>query len=366
MILNLFLIAASTIISIIGIIYVNIKRDEFANKVNFILTILLFLLLGILFFSSFLLSTEPYFTENIALIFWYLSLTFWIFSVSILSLTHKIVIKMEKKVIISSLFYSLMIGLILGLSFIPNSFLVRLENNYYIFYFQNAILIVFLLTFNAIIFCIMSYNLIRYFSRIRNYRSKQLFSILTFQFCFIVFLYSIYILTQAIIFQYFYVIIHLISVASAAYSAIKKRNLFVELTNKIYDFILFHKSGILLYSYNFETGKETDESLLKGSILIGINHILSNLINKRDQLSLIKMENRDIILEYDNTHGYALLLTMDHKNSYIDKAVDNFMKKFTSLNEEKLKNLNGLIDISEFRNAKEIIDENFEPFIKKE
>ncbi|NVM37321.1 MAG: hypothetical protein HWN81_17125 [Candidatus Lokiarchaeota archaeon] len=120
-----------------------------------------------------------------------------------------------------------------------------------------------------------------------------------------------------------------------------------------------------MYSYNFETGEETDESLLKGSILIGINHILSNFIDKKDQLNLIKMKNRDIILEYDNNHGYALLLTANHKNRFIDKAVHSFMKKFTSLNEEKLKSLNGLIDVSEFRNAKEIIIEHFEPFIIK-
>jgi len=151
-----------------------------------------------------------------------------------------------------------------------------------------------------------------------------------------------------------------------SYYLIKSPALFIELTNKIYDFIIFHRSGILLYSYNFDTGEETDESLLKGSILIGINHILSNFINKKDQLGLIKMQNRDIIFEYDNNHGYALLLTINHKNSFIDKAVNKFMKKFTDLNREKLKNLTGLIDASEFRNAKDIITEFFEPFIVKD
>jgi hypothetical protein len=75
------------------------------------------------------------------------------------------------------------------------------------------------------------------------------------------------------------------------------------------------------------------------------------------------MQNRDIILEYDNNHGYALLLTTNHKNKYIDKAVSNFMIKFTGLNKEKFKNLNGLIDVSEFRNAEDLIKEYFEPFI---
>jgi hypothetical protein len=212
----------------------------------------------------------------------------------------------------------------------------------------------------------MCYNLIKYFSRIRDKRSGEMLSFLTFQFCIIISLYSIYIITQSIIFRYLYGIIYLIGAFFAAYYIVKKPFLFIELTNKLYDFIIFHRSGILLYSYNFETGEETDESLLKGSILIGINHILSNLIDKKDQLGLIKMQNRDIILEYDNYHGYALLLTTNHKNVYIDKAVNGFMKKFTSLNKENLENLHGLIDVSEFRNAKDLILEIFEPYVLKD
>ncbi len=92
---------------------------------------------------------------------------------------------------------------------------------------------------------------------------------------------------------------------------------------------------------------------------------ISNFIDRKDQLNLIKMKNRDIILEYDNTHGYALLLTANHKNTFIDKAVNSFMTKFTSINGDKLKKLTGLIDVSEFRNAKEIIAEFFEPFFIK-
>ena len=142
--------------------------------------------------------------------------------------------------------------------------------------------------------------------------------------------------------------------------------MFIELTNRIYDFIIFHKSGILLYSYSFETGKETDESLLKGSILIGINHILANFIDKKDQLNLIKLKERDIVFEYDNLHGYAILLTTNHKNKYIEKAVNNFMQEFTNLNKEKLKSMTGLIDVSEFRNAKSLISEYFAPYLNND
>jgi len=211
----------------------------------------------------------------------------------------------------------------------------------------------------------MWYNLLKYFSRIRDRKSQLILSILTIQFSLIMLIYSLYLIVQDRVFRELFLGFYLIGAIFASYAIIKKPSLFIELTNKIYDFIIFHKSGILLYSFNFDTGEETDESLLKGSILIGINHILANFINKKDQLNLIKMKNRDIILEYDNTLGYALLLTTNHKNAFIERAVKHFIEKFNLLNKEKLMNLNGLIDISEFGNARELIAETFHPFISE-
>ena len=363
MIINILLIITSILISLIGIFYVYLNRENLGDNLSIILNIILFLILGIFFLSSFLLSTDVNLNEDVVLILWYFSIIFWVFSIGILSVIQKFIIKFEEKTILITIFYSLIIGIILGLSFLSNSFTINLNSDNYEFIFQNLLLLYLLLSYNIIIVFIMCYNLIRYFMRLRDSTSQKIISILTFQFCFLIILYSIYIITQNITFRYLYAVFYLIGAILASYFMITKPFLFIELTNKIHDFIIFHRSGILLYSYNFETGQETDESLLKGSILIGINHILSNFIDKKDQLNLIKMKNRDIILEYDNTHGYALLLTANHKNKFIDKAVNSFMTKFTSLNGEKLKNLNGLIDVSEFRNAKEIIIEIFEPFI---
>jgi hypothetical protein len=155
----------------------------------------------------------------------------------------------------------------------------------------------------------------------------------------------------------------LIGAFIASYNVYKNPALWIELTNRIYDFIIFHKSGILLYSYNFDTGKESDDSLLKGSILIGINHILSSLEDKKEQLNLIKMKDRDILFEYDNSNGYAILLTTNNKNTFIVKAVRNFMQVFSKLNYEKFEKMTGLIDVSEFGNAKNLILEFFAPYI---
>ncbi len=346
-------------------VYIYLPRHHFDKKGNIFLNILVFLFLGIFFFTSLFLSTETYLPENIVLILWYISIISWVFSISLLSINHKFVIKFEEKAILSIILYSLLIGIILGLLFLPDSFEISLNHNYYRFIFENLLLLFFLLSFNLIIFSVMCYNLIKNFSSIRDTRAKKVLSILTFQYCLVIFLYSIYIITQNIIFRNIYMIIYLMGASFASYALIKQPSLLIELTNRIYNFIIFHRSGILLYSYNFETGEETDESLIKGSILIGINHILSNFIDKKDQLHLIKLKNRQIILEYDTNHGYALLLTVNHKNSFIDLAIKSFMKKFTLLNKEKLKSLSGLIDISEFRNAKEIISDFFAPFIKR-
>ena len=145
----------------------------------------------------------------------------------------------------------------------------------------------------------------------------------------------------------------------------KRPELFVDFSNKIYNFIIFHRSGILLYNYYVKNGSEADDSLLKGSILIGINHILLNFINKKDQLNLISLRNHnDILLEYDNELNYAILLIVKKKDVFIDKAVQLFMNKFSNLNKDKLLNLSGLIDISTFKNTGQIIKEYFRPFLR--
>jgi hypothetical protein len=129
---------------------------------------------------------------------------------------------------------------------------------------------------------------------------------------------------------------------------------------------VFHKSGILLYSYNFKTGKEEDESVIKGTILIGINHILSNLSERKKLLNLIKMPHRDILLDYNADLGYAVLLITNQKNPIIEKAMQGFTKTFSKKNKEKFEQMSGLIDVSEFKDTKQILDEYFEPFLPKE
>jgi len=319
--------------------------------------------MGIMFFSLYTLSTETYLNEIIALLFWKLSIIIWIASISMLSIIQIFIIKFKRITSIPSIIYAFVGGLIVSLTILSNSIDIFQASGDYYYEFNNLILLIILIIYNMGVFSFMWFNLFSNISNFRDNKSGRNLGLLTFHFSLIILLYTLHLITQYIVFRYMYYIIYLMGAIFASYTIFKKPTLFIELTNRVFDFIIFHKSGILLYSFNFETGKETDDSLLKGSILIGINHILANFIDRKDQLNLIKMKDRDIVFEYDNTHDYAILLTMNHKNTFIDKAVRNFMLKFSNLNGEKLKNMKGLIDVSEFRNAKELIAEFFAPYI---
>ncbi|MHA1755393.1 MAG: hypothetical protein ACTSVV_01390, partial [Promethearchaeota archaeon] len=108
------------------------------------------------------------------------------------------------------------------------------------------------------------------------------------------------------------------------------------------------------------------ESQIWGNILIGLNHILSEFINKSDQIDVLKTKNSELIVHYDNELGFAVMVIANQKN----KIIENLMKKFTEdfkkryyeeLNE--ILDLNKLINISEFKDAKDLIEKHFKIYL---
>ena len=75
------------------------------------------------------------------------------------------------------------------------------------------------------------------------------------------------------------------------------------------------------------------------------------------------MEERAVVFNFNNQLGYAALLITKHRNKILAKSIENFMNEFSTINKESLKNLSGLIDVSKFRNAKELINKNFRHFL---
>ncbi|MFW9872888.1 MAG: hypothetical protein ACFFG0_07285, partial [Candidatus Thorarchaeota archaeon] len=108
---------------------------------------------------------------------------------------------------------------------------------------------------------------------------------------------------------------------------LKKPEMFLELTNKIFYLNIYHKSGILLYSYQFKPSQNETDSSIWGNILIGLNHILSEFVDIEDQIDVLQTRSSDIIVNYDDL-GFAVVLITNRKNAILEKLMEKFTFDF--------------------------------------
>lgn len=365
MIVDLILVSISVIISIFAIIYFSTHRENYGTKQRLTLMILIYLIGGICYFTTFSLSSMTYFKSDIALILWKISMIIRIPAMLLIfSLRISIIDSQKAKFTYISIICFLG-GLIVGLLFIPNSFEIMNVEGVYIIDVKNIYFLIFNVVYDVFLIVFMIHILLKTYIIIGNKRLFRTMVFGTIIATFIILNNTLYLITQNLLYRYLHLVVYVGSSFVMLIQIVKKPELFIDFSNKIYNFIIFHRSGILLYNYYVKNGNKADDSLLKGSILIGINHILLNFINKKDQLNLISLRNtHDILLEYDNELNYAILLIVRRKDFIIDKALQLFMSKFSKLYGDKLLNLNGLIDTSVFKNTGEIIKENFGPFLR--
>jgi hypothetical protein len=148
---------------------------------------------------------------------------------------------------------------------------------------------------------------------------------------------------------------------------IKKPEMFFILPNRIFSVNIYHKSGIVLYSYNFDkTPDYKIESARWGTILIGLNHILSEFIDKTDKIDVIQTKESDIVVRYENDYGYALVVITNQKNDIVEDLMLGFSNDFNEQFNEQLldiQDLNRLINISEFIDIKELVEKHFQLYI---
>jgi hypothetical protein len=77
------------------------------------------------------------------------------------------------------------------------------------------------------------------------------------------------------------------------------------------------------------------------------------------------MKDKAIVFNFDQELGIAVLLVAKHKNSVLEKTIIKFMNEFSQAYEEKLRNLNRLIDISGFEDTSKIILQYFKHYLLK-
>ena len=362
MIASIF-ISIFVIIFVFGIIYILLNREKYEPEIGFLIVIIIYFISEITYFISFNLSAENFFDIPLALIIWYISIITRNVSIGMFASLHNIKLNKDSRVrFLSSMIYIFIGGIGLSLLLVPDSFTVIQRDFEYFYLFNNIGLLTSIILFN---FCVILFSWIIQIKGYHNYANQKLgkfYYLFMLLFSLNIFFYSLYLITLNIYFNLLHSIVYLISIGYFVYIIIIKPNLFVVFTNKIYDLIIFHKSGILLYSFNFQTREEVDESLLKGSILIGISHILANLSNLEAQVTHIKMKDRAVVFNFNTQLGYAALLIAKHRNKILEKSIDNFMNEFSTINKDSLKNLTGLIDVSTFKNAKGLINQYFRHF----
>ena len=352
------------IIFVFGFIYILLKRRKYEVEFGFLVILIIYFISEITYFISFNLSAEDFFNISLALIIWYISIITRNLSIGIFASIHNLELNKDSRIrFLPALIYLFIGGIFFSLLFVPDSFTVVQKDFEYFYLFNNIGLLNSIILFN---FCIVLFSWIIQIKGYHNFADKKLgkfYYIFILLFSLNIFLYSLYLITIDFYFKLLHSIVYLISIGYFLFVVIKKPNLLVVFTNKIYDLIIFHKSGILLYSFNFQTREEVDESLLKGSILIGINHILTNLSNVEAQVTHIKMKDRAVVFNFNTQLGFAALLIAKHRNKILESAVEKFMQDFSKINEENLQNLNRLIDVSKFKNANKLVIKNFSHYL---
>ncbi len=363
MIVYLIIIIISFIISVIGVIKVIINRDKYGSKLRVIIIITLFIIGDISLILSFIFTNSYTVDNDTALILYKINaISLIILTISISHIVNLILEPGNKPYLLLFIF-TFLFGIILSLLLTLNPISIKQEGGINYFIFTQPLMPILFILSSILALSFNWYFHLKNRSNIINKRLSTLLEHYLIKFSLTVFIFNLYFFFPNIIIVYLQLINFSIGFCFVIYIIIKNPSIFNAMSIRIYDFIIFHKSGVLLFSYNFEKKEEIDSSILKGSILIGINHILRNFSDKKNQLNLIKLKNRALILEYDETLGYAILVIVNIKSNYIQSSVKKFMEKFNLIYEDNLKNLKTLIDSSDFKNTKDILYEFFSPFI---
>lgn len=368
------------IISIIGCltlpIFLKLLRERNYSFFKIGVNLFSFVLGRVIYPSFFIFSLIIVFPANINVDLFKISLVFGFMDVGLLMVSVSSNKSKSRLDLVIYIFYLFLLGLLIGTLLQPNSINLLLNSTqevpYIIFNlsiinygFNTFSQIVIVLFFSFLIIVFIYYGLIVHFNSRDKILSKIMLLInisLSCSFLFFIF----YVLTGYAIFREIYFIIIEILLSILLIQYIKGYGIpMSNITSKIYSINIYHKSGVQLYSYKFDYDKFEIESSIWGNILIGLNHIIGEFIDINNQINVMQTKNSDIIVDYNNVYGFAVLLIINKKNSQLAKMMHEFTKEFeqTYKNElNEIQDLNNLIDISEFKGVEELIKKHFPIF----
>ncbi len=364
-------------ISLVVTIHIIRNRKNYGTQLIGLLNAATVFSAGLIHATFYILSVVFFISEQINILFWKFSILSWFISLVITSLLFSFFREYKKIKSFPFIYYTLLFGLLIGALLTPDSITLYLNPsipssidfidpsliNYYFNFITGAITIFFQIL-------IIIYYL--YIALIINIRSRNKEDALALFMNSIIFslpitLNVLYILFHYTPFRELFIIILWIANFGMGLMFVKKPEIFFVLPNRIYSINIYHKSGILIYSYNF--GSQTEfktESTIWGNILIGLNHILSEFLDKKDKINVIQTKEADVVVKYEEDSGYALIVITNRKNSIVEDLMNNFSTEFKRKYKNELNeilDINRIINVSEFSDLKDLIEKNFQLYL---
>ena len=332
---------------------------------------------GIIYSSFHVFSVFFYFSDVINTILWKHSLIAYITFLIISTFIYSFFKDYGKLHVLPNIYFTLLFGLLIGDLFSERSIIFDSGSSFplefivsdvslinYEFSLYTLILVVFLLI--SIIIYLLARSLSIAFPSKNIDESYPLF-LNTLISIIPIMMYLLYVFRVNSTFRELFITLFWISSFAVDVMLIKKPEMFFILPNQIFGINVFHKSGILLYSYKVDEKKARDiDSTIWGSVLIGLNHILSEFLDKADKIDVIQTHRSDIVVKYDVELGFALVINTNRKNSIIENLMEGFLNTFKERYRSELmhiQDLNRIIDVSDFLDTKEIIEQHFQLYL---
>ena len=332
---------------------------------------------GIIYSSFYIFSVFFYFSDEINTLLWKYSLIVYITFLIISTLVYSFFKDYGKLHVLPNIYFTLLFGLLIGDLFRVTSITFESKSSIpleviisdisfinYRFNLYTGILVALLLLSISVYLLLRSLTIA--FSSNNIDESYPLF-LNTLISIIPIMLYLLYVFREYSTFRELFIILYWIASFAIDIMLIKNPEMFFILPNQVFGINIFHKSGILLYSYKIDKKNVRDiDSTIWGSVLIGLNHILSEFLDKADKIDVIKTQRSDIVVKYDVELGFALVINTSRKNSIIENLMDDFLNAFKKryrLELMDIQDLNRIIDVSDFLDTKDIIEQYFQLYL---
>ena len=364
----------SVVSSIFFVIYIFLHRKEYSSNLIILLFCIHIFNAGIVYSIFYVLSITVYFpSDGINNILWKVALMDGFIALGLNFILYTFLREYKKIPLMPFIIFSILYGMLVGALLFPESieFASNISSDNPILLSSIRDIEILFSPFLGIIAIVFEifYLLYTFYLvfRIHQYSRNKLISLgvilNTILSAFPIIMTILYILFQRMLFLYLHIILLWLTYAAVGYVLIKKPTMFTVLTNKVFALNIYHKSGVLLYSYQFEHSEEKkSDSAIWGNILIGLNYILSEFINSNEQIDVLQTKNYDIVVNYNNEYGFAVLVLTNKKNELVKKYMQSFSEEFSEKYKEELteiQDLNKIINVSEFKETESIIKKNF-------